>query len=129
MTAAYKPEVEEGLGFAPRFDDNGLIICVTTDATTSEVLMVAYMNEDALRATLDTGFVTYWSRSRQALWRKGDTSGQRQRLIEMRTDCDQDALLVRVEIGGDGGTCHTGRHACFYRRVVSTAEGVALEWA
>ena len=81
--------------------------------------MVASMNAEALRRTLDTGVVHYWSRSRQALWRKGDTSGQVQKLVEMRTDCDQDALLLIVEVGGDGRACHTGRHSCFYRAVVA----------
>lgn len=110
-----KHALEEGSTFQPRFDEAGLIPCVTTDAATGEVLMVAFMNAEALRATLDTRTVTYWSRSRSELWRKGDTSGQVQRLVEMRTDCDQDTLLLRVEVGGDGGCCHTGRQSCFYR--------------
>ena len=110
--------LEEGLEFAPRFDANGLVVCVTTEAATGAVLMVAYMNREALDATLASGTMTYWSRSRGSLWRKGDTSGQVQRLVEMRTDCDQDALVARVEVGGDGGACHTGRRSCFYRRVV-----------
>ena len=79
--------------------------------------MVAYMNEAALQATLESGIVHYWSRSRGSLWRKGETSGQTQKLIEMRVDCDQDAFLAFVEVGGDGGACHTGRRSCFYRRV------------
>ena len=79
--------------------------------------MVAHMNAEALEKTLSTGIVHYWSRSRRALWRKGDTSGQSQRLVELRVDCDQDALLAVVEVGGDGGACHTGRRSCFYRRV------------
>jgi phosphoribosyl-AMP cyclohydrolase len=79
--------------------------------------MLAHMNAEALQKTLETGIVHYWSRSRNALWRKGDTSGQTQRLVELRVDCDQDALLARVEVGGDGGACHTGRRSCFYRRV------------
>lgn len=124
MTAANaaKHDLEEGSGFTPRFDDAGLIPCVTIDHASGDVLMVAYMNAEALRATIETGQVTYWSRSRGALWRKGDTSGQVQRLREMRTDCDQDTLLVRVEVGGDGGCCHTGRRSCFYRRVERGAE-------
>ncbi|MDX7950902.1 phosphoribosyl-AMP cyclohydrolase [Lichenihabitans sp. Uapishka_5] len=112
--------LEEGASFTPRFDAQGLIVCVTTEASTGTVLMVAYMNQAALDATLDTGVMTYWSRSRDALWRKGDTSGQTQRLLELRTDCDQDALVARVTVGGDGGACHTGRHSCFYRRVATT---------
>jgi phosphoribosyl-AMP cyclohydrolase len=110
-------DFEEGTAFMPRFDAAGLITCVTVDARSDAVLMVAHMNAAALLQTLETGTVTYWSRSRGELWRKGDTSGQVQRLIEMRTDCDQDALLLRVEVGGDGGCCHTGRRSCFYRSV------------
>ena len=83
--------------------------------------MVAHMNAAALQATLATGIVHYWSRSRGALWRKGDTSGQTQTLVEMRVDCDQDAFLAFVEVGGDGGACHTGRRSCFYRRVETAA--------
>ena len=90
---------------------------MTIDARAGDVLMVAHMNEAALEATLRTGVVHYWSRSRAALWRKGDTSGQVQKLVEMRVDCDQDAFLAFVEVGGDGGACHTGRRSCFYRRV------------
>ena len=113
-----KTALEEGTLFAPRFDAAGLIVCVTTEHATGAVLMVANMNAEALDATLRTGTVHYWSRSRQTLWRKGDTSGQVQRLVEMRVDCDQDALLLSVEVGGDGGCCHTGRRSCFYRQVV-----------
>ncbi len=116
-TEADKTETEEGLAFTPVFDANGLIPAVTTDAATREVLMVAWMNADALRETMRTGVVHYWSRSRKSLWRKGDTSGQIQTLVEMRVDCDQDTLLLAVTVGGDGGCCHTGRRACFYRRV------------
>ena len=109
--------LEEGTAFTPRFDAAGLIVCVTVEAGTGAVLMVAYMNQAALDATLETGVMTYWSRSRNALWRKGDTSGQVQQLVEMRTDCDQDAIVAAVTVGGDGGACHTGRTSCFYRRV------------
>jgi phosphoribosyl-AMP cyclohydrolase len=112
-----KHQIEEGTKFAPRFDANGLIVAITVDAASNDVLMVAWMNEDALQRTLATGVVHYWSRSRKALWRKGDTSGQTQTLVEMRVDCDQDALLLRVRVSGDGGACHTGRRACFYRSV------------
>ncbi|HMN73378.1 MAG TPA: phosphoribosyl-AMP cyclohydrolase [Rhodoblastus sp.] len=112
-----KHALEEGGVFAPRFDAAGLIVCVTVEASTGEPLMLAYMNADSLRLTLETGVAHYWSRSRNALWRKGDTSGQTQRVVEMRVDCDQDAILLRVEAGGDGGACHTGRKSCFYRAV------------
>lgn len=118
--------LEEGLEFSPRFDANGLVVCVTTEATTGAVLMVAYMNREALDATLASGTMSYWSRSRGSLWRKGDTSGQVQRLVELRTDCDQDALVARVEVGGDGGACHTGRRSCFYRRVSRGAGGAPM---
>jgi phosphoribosyl-AMP cyclohydrolase len=112
-----KQEIEEGAAFTPRFDADGLIVCITTEVKTGNVLMVAYMNEQALALTLETGVAHYWSRSRQTLWRKGDTSGQSQTIVEMRTDCDQDAILLKVAVGGDGKACHTGRRSCFYRRV------------
>ena len=108
-------EIEEGLKFQPKFDAAGLVTCVATDAGTGEVLMVAHMNEEALRKTIETGEGWYFSRSRQALWRKGETSGQTQRVIEIRMDCDQDAVWIRVE--QVGAACHTGRKSCFYRRV------------
>jgi len=110
-------DVENGADFAPRFGPDGLLTCVTVDAHDGAVLMLAHMNAEALEKTIATGIVHYWSRSRGALWRKGDTSGQIQRLQELRVDCDQDALLALVEVGGDGGACHTGRRSCFYRRV------------
>jgi phosphoribosyl-AMP cyclohydrolase len=109
--------LERGIALTPRFDSAGLITCVAVEAGTGSVLMVAHMNAAALDATLASGVVTYWSRSRQCLWRKGETSGQVQHLVEMRIDCDQDALLLTVRVGGDGGACHTGHHSCFYRRV------------
>ncbi len=110
-------DIENGAVFAPRFGPDGLVTCVTVDAHDGAVLMLAHMNAEALEKTLATGVVHYWSRSRGSLWRKGDTSGQVQRLKELRVDCDQDALLARVEVGGDGGACHTGRRSCFYRSV------------
>ncbi|MCI0465931.1 MAG: phosphoribosyl-AMP cyclohydrolase [Beijerinckiaceae bacterium] len=110
-------ELEEGGTFTPRFDANGLIACVTRDAGDGQILMLAYMNEEALHLTIETGLAHYWSRSRKTLWRKGDTTGQFQRVKEIRTDCDQDAILLTVEAGGDGGACHTGRRSCFYRRL------------
>ncbi len=108
--------IEETTEFRPRFDAAGLVTCVTV-AQDGRVLMVAGMNAEALRLTLETGIVHYWSRSRGQLWRKGDTSGQIQHLLELRVDCDQDVLLARVTVGGDGGACHTGRASCFYRVV------------
>ena len=121
-----KHDLEEGSLFTPRFDADGLIACVTLNAQDGAVLMVAYMNAESLRLTLETGVAHYWSRSRQSLWRKGDTSGQVQKVTEIRTDCDQDVLLMKVEPGGDGGACHTGRKSCFYRRLVTDAEGIRL---
>ncbi len=112
-------ELEEGIAFTPNFGADGLVVCVTRAAGDGEVLMVAYMNAEALRLTLATGEAHYWSRSRRSIWRKGATSGQTQKITEIRTDCDQDALLLTVEAGGDGGACHTGRRSCFYRRIVS----------
>lgn len=114
-TSADIDDREEGLALKPKFDASGLLTCVATDAATGEVLMVAHMNEEALRKTIETGEGWYFSRSRQALWRKGETSGQTQRVIEIRMDCDQDAVWIRVE--QVGAACHTGRKSCFYRRV------------
>jgi phosphoribosyl-AMP cyclohydrolase len=115
---------EEGLALKPKFDANGLVTCVATDAATSEVLMVAHMNEEALRRTIATGEAWYFSRSRQALWRKGESSGHTQRVVEMRVDCDQDAVWIRVE--QTGAACHTGRHSCFYRRIDGAESGERL---
>jgi phosphoribosyl-AMP cyclohydrolase len=98
-----------------RFDAAGLVPCIAQAAGSREVLMLAWMNEAALRRTLETGQVTYWSRSRQALWTKGETSGHRQRLISLRVDCDGDALLLEVE--QEGPACHTNRRSCFYRQL------------
>ena len=117
MTPNEKRALEEGANFLPRFDAQGLIVCVTIEAETREVLMVAYMNALALDKTIETGEAHYWSRSRQSLWRKGETSGQIQRVVSLSVDCDQDALLLEVEPQGDGGACHTGRKSCFYRRL------------
>jgi phosphoribosyl-AMP cyclohydrolase len=114
--------LEEGDQLTPKFDRDGLITAVTTRAGSGELLMVAHMNEDALRLTIETGIAHYWSRSRKSLWKKGETSGQLQRIVEMKIDCDQDALWLSVEVAGDGGCCHTGRADCFYR-VVPTQDG------
>jgi phosphoribosyl-AMP cyclohydrolase len=117
-------EIEEGTGFAPKFDADGLIPVVATDAKSDEVLMFAWMNAEALEKTIATGDAWYWSRSRKTLWRKGETSGQTQKVIELRVDCDQDALLMKVEVGGDGGACHVGYRSCFYRSVPLGKSGV-----
>jgi phosphoribosyl-AMP cyclohydrolase len=110
-------EREEGTVLAPRFDANGLVTAVVTDASDGTLLMVAHMNEEALRFTLETGIAHYWSRSRRSLWKKGETSGNFQRVVEIRVDCDQDALWLKVAVAGDGVTCHTGQRSCFYRVV------------
>ena len=121
-------EVEEGHALAPKFDPDGLLTCVTTDAGTGEVLMVAHMNAEALQRTIASGEAWYFSRSRRALWRKGQSSGHAQRVVEMRVDCDQDAVWMRVEQAGPGA-CHTGRRSCFYRAVpLGDAGAVTLEF-
>lgn len=109
--------LEEGTIFAPRFDAHGLITVVTTEAETNDVLMVAHMNAETLSLTLETGIAHYWSRSRKAIWKKGETSGELQEVVELRTDCDQDCLVMTVRQSGRGAACHTGRKSCFYRRV------------
>lgn len=125
-----KHSVEDGLFLTPKFDAAGLITAVTVDAATNAILMVAHMNAEALTKTIETGQAWYWSRSRNSLWLKGETSGQIQTVKEIRVDCDQDCLLLRVEVGGDGGCCHTGRPQCFYRRVdgVSDDGTIKLNW-
>ena len=110
-------QVEEGLALAPKFDADGLIPCITTDANTGEVLMLAYMNGEALQRTIATGEAHYYSRSRQCLWRKGETSGLIQETVEIRIDDDQDAVWLRVRIPGSGASCHVGYRSCFYRSV------------
>lgn len=110
-------QVEEGFALAPKFDADGLIPCITTDAETGEVLMLGFMNSEALQKTIGTGEAHYWSRSRQCIWRKGATSGLTQKVVEMRIDDDQDAVLLRVEVGGSGASCHVGYRSCFYRSV------------
>lgn len=121
-------DIEEGTAFTPKFDANGLITAVATDAKSGELLMVAHMNAEAVRLTIDSGEAWYYSRSRQKLWKKGESSGHVQRVVELRVDCDQDALWLRVEQAGSGA-CHTGRRSCFYRAVRLGQNGaVALEW-
>ena len=112
------PELQEHGGvLAPRFDASGLVTSVTVDHATKAILMVAHMNEEAIRETLASGFATYWSRSRASLWRKGETSGERQKVKGLYVDCDQDAVMVEVEVEGRGSACHNGYKSCFYRRV------------
>ncbi|MBC7979017.1 MAG: phosphoribosyl-AMP cyclohydrolase [Armatimonadetes bacterium] len=110
-------QIEESTDFAPKFDPDGLIPAMAIDATTGEPLMLAYMNSESLKLTLETGEAVYWSRSRSELWHKGKTSGHIQKIIEIRTDCDQDCLVLVVEQNG-AGACHTGRKSCFYRKVL-----------
>jgi phosphoribosyl-AMP cyclohydrolase len=119
-------DVEEGSALTPRFGPDGLITCLVTEADRGEVLMVAHMNAEALARTLATGEAWYWSRSRGVLWHKGATSGQVQSVVEIRIDCDQDALWLKVRVGGDGGCCHTGRRSCFYRSVEVGPDGPRL---
>jgi phosphoribosyl-AMP cyclohydrolase len=109
-------DIEEGPAFAPQFGADGLITAVVTDAKTGDVLMVAHMNAEALKKTIESGEAWYYSRSRRALWRKGERSGHVQRVLELRIDCDQDAVWIKVEQAG-AGACHTGRRSCFYRAV------------
>jgi len=109
--------IEAGTALMPKFDADGLIVAIAIDAATSEVLMVAHMNEEALARTIASGEGWFWSRSRQELWRKGDQSGNRLTVREMRVDCDQDAILLKVEVAGDGIACHRGYRSCFYRSV------------
>ena len=116
-------EVEEGLAFAPKFDADGLITAVATDAKSGDVLMVAHMNAEAVAQTIASGEAWYYSRSRKKLWKKGESSGHVQRVVELRVDCDQDALWLKVEQEGPGA-CHTGRRSCFYR-AVNAGEGGA----
>lgn len=122
-------QVEEGTDFAPKFDAQGLIPCITTDAASGEVLMFAYMNAEALRQTIARGEAVYYSRSRQELWHKGATSGHVQKVVEMRVDCDQDCLWLRVDTQGKA-SCHVGYRSCFYRSVPLGAAGaVTLAFA
>jgi len=111
---ADKTNIEESLEFTPKFGADGLITAVATDAKSGDVLMVAQMNAEAVRKTVESGEAFYYSRSRKKLWRKGESSGHVQRVIELRVDCDQDALWLKVEQVGEGA-CHTGRRSCFYR--------------
>jgi phosphoribosyl-AMP cyclohydrolase len=121
--ATDKRSLEEGEAFTPRFDIDGLVTAVVTDAGDGMLLMVAHMNAEALALTLETGIAHYWSRSRACLWKKGETSGNFQHVVELRTDCDQDAVWLSVKVAGHDATCHTGRRSCFYR-LVNIEDGV-----
>ena len=125
MTALFEPPLsgpdqDETLALRPKFNELGLIAAIAQDSETGEVLMLAWMNADALRETLSSGDVTYWSRSRQALWRKGETSGHVQKLVKASIDCDQDAILLQVR--QQGPACHTDRRSCFYREVTPAGQ-------
>lgn len=122
-------EIETGTVFMPKFDEHGLIACIVSDASDGEVLMFAYMNEDALARTIETGDGWFWSRSRRQLWCKGESSGNKLKVEEILVDCDQDAILLKVNVAGKGVACHTGARSCFYRRLPvkpSNVSGVTL---
>ncbi|USQ96731.1 phosphoribosyl-AMP cyclohydrolase [Caulobacter sp. RL271] len=110
-----KHDLERGSALAPRFNADGLVVAVAQHADTGEILMLAWMNDQALKLTVETGIAHYFSRSRGELWKKGETSGQLQDVVELRVDCDQDAVLIKVRPRGDGGACHVGFRSCFYR--------------
>jgi phosphoribosyl-AMP cyclohydrolase len=118
-------DINETTSLAPKFDTLGLVSAIIVDAADNSVLMFAHMNAEAFAKTRDTGFIHFWSRSRQALWMKGETSGETFRVVETRVDCDQDCLLIRVTPQGKGNACHTGRRSCFYRRV--EGEGLVFD--
>ena len=116
-TTTTDTDLEQGLTLSPRFDAQGLVAAIVTDAVTGDVLMFAWMNSQALRLTIDTGVAHFWSRSRAKIWKKGEESGNLLEIVEMRVDCDQDALWLKVRIKGAGVACHTGERSCFYRSV------------
>lgn len=121
--ASSRDALEKGVELAPCFDSSGLITAIAQDAATGDILMLAHMNAEALRKTIETGQAHYFSRSRKQLWLKGETSGQIQTVVELRTDCDQDAILLKVKVGGDGGACHVGYRSCFYRVLQKQPDG------
>lgn len=123
---AYSKALEEGSDFTPNYDANGLITAIVTDNVTGELLMVAHMNALALQLTLDTEMAHFWSRSRKTIWKKGESSGNTLAVQEIRVDCDQDAIWLKVKVQGVGATCHTGRTTCFYRRVVKDNQDIKL---
>jgi phosphoribosyl-AMP cyclohydrolase len=118
--------IDETTRFAPRYGPDGLIAAILADAATGQVLMLAWMNAEALALTLETGEAHFWSRSRQRLWRKGETSGEVFSVVEILIDCDQDALLLRVKAQGAGAACHTGRRSCFYRALDPASPGTLV---
>ena len=122
-TPAANPDIEEGALFTPKFDKDGLIAAIVQDASTGQILMFAYMNAEAVQASVQTGFAHYYSRSRQKQWMKGETSNHRQKIIEILIDCDQDALVLKVETEATGANCHTGRKSCFYRALIREQSG------
>jgi phosphoribosyl-AMP cyclohydrolase len=124
--SSHTHDLEEGTALTPAFDANGLVTAVVTDAASGDVLMIAHMNAGALKRTIESGEAWYFSRSRQKLWKKGEQSGHVQRVVELRIDCDQDAVWLKVEQQG-AGACHTGRRSCFYRRVPLEKAGTKLE--
>jgi phosphoribosyl-AMP cyclohydrolase len=126
VTATPKPAADANEQFRPRFAADGTLTAIAVDAASGEILMLAHMNEASLAATRATGVAHYWSRSRGRLWRKGEESGNEQRVVEILVDCDQDALLLRVEVAGAGASCHTGRRSCFYRRLPLAGEQLEL---
>lgn len=117
---AAKKDIEESLEFVPQFDENGLIPAIAQDGRTGQILMVAYMNRQALEATIRSGYATYFSRSRKALWKKGEESGHLQKVEQILVDCDQDCLVLRVSV--DAGQCHVGYQSCFYRALSKNAD-------
>lgn len=126
-TRGTKAEIEHGAAFTPKFDADGLIGAIVTDAATGNVLMFAHMNADALAHTVATGYAHFWSRSRGKLWKKGEESGNLLRIVEIRTDCDQDVLWLICSLEGVGVACHTGAKSCFYRRFREDGTSVTLE--
>lgn len=122
-----KAELEGDGAFTPRFDSDGLVTAVVTDIRDGELLMVAHMNAEALALTIETGVAHYYSRSRAKLWKKGETSGNLQTVHEVRTDCDQDAVWLKVSMSGHDAACHTGRRSCFYRAVKKSDGGAVLK--
>jgi phosphoribosyl-AMP cyclohydrolase len=122
-----KALLEEGSRLTPRFDQDGLVTAVVTDFDDGTVLMLAHMNSEALARTIETGIAHYFSRSRSSLWKKGERSGNLQTVHEIRIDCDQDAVWLKVSVAGHDATCHTGRRSCFFRRVVAERGEIRLE--
>ena len=114
---ADEESVETGIALSPKFDADGLVVAIAVDAEAGDVLMIAHMNAEALARTIATGEAWFWSRSRKRLWRKGEESGNTLAVAEMRVDCDQDAILLKVRVAGDGVACHRGYRSCFYRRI------------